>query len=46
MEVNGQLHAPVALLQGKQAPGTHCIRIWVNPRANMVFMQKEFLLPL
>jgi hypothetical protein len=33
MEVSGQLHAPATLPPRKRAPGTHCIRGWVGPRA-------------
>jgi hypothetical protein len=32
MEVNGQLHAPAALPQGK-SPSTHWIGGWVGPTA-------------
>jgi hypothetical protein len=34
-EVNGQLHAPVALLPGKKILATHCIGGWVGPRAGL-----------
>jgi hypothetical protein len=32
MEVNGQLHAPAALLPEERAPGTHWRGGWVGPR--------------
>jgi hypothetical protein len=39
MEVNGQLHASVALPQ-ERAPGTHLIGGWVDPRAGLDDMEK------
>jgi hypothetical protein len=34
--VNGQLHAPAALTPPRvRAPGTHCIGVWVDPRASL-----------
>jgi hypothetical protein len=39
MEVSGQLHAPVASAQAKQAPRTHWIGGWVGPRAGLDFME-------
>jgi hypothetical protein len=33
MEVSGELHAPAALLPGKEPPNTHWIGGWVGPRA-------------
>jgi hypothetical protein len=41
MEVSGQLHAPAALLQDKQPPGTHWIEGWVGPRAGLDGMIKR-----
>jgi hypothetical protein len=35
MEVSGQLHAPAALLPGKETFGTHWIRGWVGTRASL-----------
>jgi hypothetical protein len=35
LEVSGQLHAPAALTPGERAPGTHCIRGWVDHRAGL-----------
>jgi hypothetical protein len=48
MEVSGQLHAPVALPPGKEAPGTRCIGGWVGPpKAGLdVIDERTFLLPL
>jgi hypothetical protein len=33
MEVSGQIHAPDAFTPKERAPGTHCIGVWVGPRA-------------
>jgi hypothetical protein len=38
MEVNGQLHAPIALLPRKQP---HCIGGWMGPRAGLDAMEKR-----
>jgi len=35
MEVSGQLHAPAALLPGKEPPGTHWIGGWLGLRAGL-----------
>jgi hypothetical protein len=35
MEVNGQLHAPAAILRRERAPGTHWIGGWVGSRAGL-----------
>jgi hypothetical protein len=45
--MSGQLHAPAALLPGKQPPGTHWIGGWVGPRADLddVERGKFFTLP-
>jgi hypothetical protein len=40
MEVSGQLHAPAALLSGKQPPGTHIIGDGMGPRAGVNVMDK------
>jgi hypothetical protein len=42
MESSDQLHAPAALT----APGTHCIKGWVRPRAGLDVMEKKTLFPL
>ena len=34
MGVGGQRHAPAALPPGKK-PGTHCIGVWMGPRASL-----------
>jgi hypothetical protein len=45
-EVSGQLHAPAALLPGKQ-PSTHWIGGWLGPRASLDDLEKRkfFTLP-
>jgi hypothetical protein len=35
MEVSGQLHPPLALPPEKHSPGTHWIRGWVGPKADL-----------
>jgi hypothetical protein len=40
MEVNGQLHASIALLPGKSDPGTHWIGGWVGPRVGLEVVEK------
>jgi hypothetical protein len=44
--VNGQLHAPAALPPGKEPPGTHWIRDWVDPRAGLDDLEKRKFLTL
>jgi hypothetical protein len=34
MRVGGQLHAPADLPQRKKS-GTHCVGVWVGPRAGL-----------
>jgi hypothetical protein len=41
MEVSGQLHAPVALLSGERAPGTHWIGGWMGPRVGLDAVEKR-----
>jgi hypothetical protein len=41
MEVSNQLHAPAALLPGKEPLGTHRIRAWVGPRAGLDAVAKR-----
>ena len=40
MGVGGQLHAPAAL-PPKKRPGTHCIGVWVGPRAGLNSCEKS-----
>jgi len=44
MEMSGQLHKLAALPLGKEPPHTHCIGVWVGPRAglHMVARRKIF----
>jgi hypothetical protein len=44
MEVSGQLHAPAALSTRERAPGTHWIRDWVNPGADLEAVDKRKIL--
>jgi hypothetical protein len=44
--VSGQLHAPAALPPGKEPPGTHWIRGWVDPRAGLDDVEKRKFLTL
>jgi hypothetical protein len=46
MDVSGKLHAPVALVTGKIAPGIHWIGGWVGPRAGLDKRTKRKLLSL
>jgi hypothetical protein len=47
MEVSGHLHPPAALLQRKEAPGTHWIGGWVGPRAGLDDVEKgKFIFPV
>jgi hypothetical protein len=39
MKVSGHLHAPAALLLGKQPPGMHYMGGWVGPRAGLDVME-------
>jgi hypothetical protein len=47
LEVNVQLHAPVALLPGKEPPVSHWIGGWVGSKAGLddVERRKFFILP-
>jgi hypothetical protein len=42
MEVSDQLHAPAALLRGKNS-GIHWIGGWVDPTAGLVVVKLKFL---
>jgi hypothetical protein len=44
MEVNGQLHAPFALLPGDRVPGIHLIGDWVSPSVDLDYMEKKKIL--
>jgi hypothetical protein len=46
LEVNGQLHAPTALLPGKSSPVTHWMRGWVDPRFDLEDVEKRKFLTL
>jgi len=35
MEVSGQLHTPAVLPPGKEPPETHCIGVWLDPKAGL-----------
>jgi hypothetical protein len=39
--VSGQLHAPEALLQGKNVLGTHWIGGWIVPRVSLDVKEKR-----
>jgi hypothetical protein len=41
MEVSSQLHAPAVLPQGKEPPGAHCIRAWVDPKVGLDAVKKK-----
>jgi hypothetical protein len=41
MGVSGQLHAPIPLLSGGKAPGTHWIGGWVGPNAGLEAVEKR-----
>jgi Ni,Fe-hydrogenase I large subunit len=43
MEVSGQLHAPVALLPGKEPHSTYWIGGWVDPRTDLKDQAKIIL---
>jgi len=41
MEMSGKLHAPCRPTPGVRAPGTHCRRGWVGPRADLDALAKR-----
>jgi hypothetical protein len=44
MEVGGQLHTPVTLPPGDEAPSTRCIGGWVGPRADLGIVENKKIL--
>jgi len=46
MDVSSQIHDPAALPAGKN-PGTYCMRVWMDPRASLGFLEnRKFSCPL